>query len=316
MLLNPLVLTNLLLDTIFVLLGFIAFFVSLEILLKYKPQSYTQEEFLLQKKAYLSSTIISYILTLKIPLFLFFIYTLNALAPLLKGAMCSVGVLEGSVYGIYLMIIKVIALYLFGFWIVLHKKDIASPYQAYLRLKSWYFLVIYIVLVVEYILEINYFLDLQPDALVDCCGVVFSPNKTTLIATLLSVPNYLQYGFFYFLYGVIVLGFFTQKKLLYSFATIVFIPTALISLIAYFGTYIYELPTHHCPFCLLQADYYYIGYFLYSFLFLGTFLGIALTLYNLGRKIFQLSFIFITLYVIVVSCYPLFYFIKNGVWLY
>ena len=27
--------------------------------------------------------------------------------------------------------------------------------------------------------------------------------------------------------------------------------------------YFYELPTHHCPFCLLQRDYHYIGYALY-----------------------------------------------------
>ena len=35
------------------------------------------------------------------------------------------------------------------------------------------------------------------------------------------------------------------------------------------SVYYYELPTHHCPFCLLQGEYHYIGYPLYLALFSG-----------------------------------------------
>jgi len=90
-----------------------------------------------------------------------------------------------------------------------------------------------------------------------------------------------------------------------------------VSLIAFFGTYIYELPTHHCPFCFLQKDYYYVGYLIYILLFSGTFYGVAVGFVQSkgNEKNYKISMIFITLYVVLVSLYPVFYFIKNGVWL-
>jgi hypothetical protein len=83
---------------------------------------------------------------------------------------------------------------------------------------------------------------------------------------------------------------------------------------------VYELPQHHCPFCLLQKDYYYIGYFMYTFLYLGTFFAmagyIALKLnYENSWKWLKLSVILDGVYVLLVSFYPLAYYFKNGVWL-
>jgi hypothetical protein len=47
----------------------------------------------------------------------------------------------------------------------------------------------------------------------------------------------------------------------------------IIAIIAFISVYYYELPTHHCPFCLLQAEYHYIGYPLYLALFCGGITG-------------------------------------------
>lgn len=46
----------------------------------------------------------------------------------------------------------------------------------------------------------------------------------------------------------------------------------IVSVISFISIHYYELPTHHCPFCLLQKEYHYIGYPLYLSLFAG---GIA-----------------------------------------
>lgn len=35
------------------------------------------------------------------------------------------------------------------------------------------------------------------------------------------------------------------------------------SIISFISLYYYEMPTHHCPFCILQREYGYIGYPLY-----------------------------------------------------
>jgi len=39
--------------------------------------------------------------------------------------------------------------------------------------------------------------------------------------------------------------------------------------VAVVSPYVYELPTHHCPFCLLQREYHWLGYPLYGSLLLG-----------------------------------------------
>jgi len=49
---------------------------------------------------------------------------------------------------------------------------------------------------------------------------------------------------------------------------------ALAAVVSFVSPYIYELPTHHCPFDILQRRYSFIGYPLYISLFCGTFFGL------------------------------------------
>jgi hypothetical protein len=55
-----------------------------------------------------------------------------------------------------------------------------------------------------------------------------------------------------------------------SAATAAVFATALVSVLC---LYFYELPSHHCPFCLLQGGYGYVGYPLYLSLLGGCISG-------------------------------------------
>ena len=50
---------------------------------------------------------------------------------------------------------------------------------------------------------------------------------------------------------------------------------AIAALVSFFSLYFYELPTHHCPFCILQSQYGYVGYLLYGCLLGGTVAGLG-----------------------------------------
>jgi hypothetical protein len=50
---------------------------------------------------------------------------------------------------------------------------------------------------------------------------------------------------------------------LFSGLSMVTFVVAVAALISFICLYIYELPSHHCPFCILQKDYRYVGYLLY-----------------------------------------------------
>jgi hypothetical protein len=62
---------------------------------------------------------------------------------------------------------------------------------------------------------------------------------------------------------------------LFSAAATATFPVAVASILSFICLYIYELPTHHCPFCLLQKEYGSIGYLLYATLFGGAVAGLG-----------------------------------------
>jgi hypothetical protein len=73
----------------------------------------------------------------------------------------------------------------------------------------------------------------------------------------------------------------------YGFAAAIFV-TLVISVaafISFISVYFYELPTHHCPFCILQKEYGYIGYGLYLLLFVGGLAGMGVGLLMPFRQI-------------------------------
>ncbi len=314
---TPEILTILILNTIFLIFASIAFFLSIKIFLKWDIKAVSQEQYKLEKQSYLSATIIKYIFYIKVPLFLFFIFTLDKISHIINGAMCGAGVVDATDYGIYLIFLKLLNLYLFAYWLVLNKEDIKYETQPYTRLKFAVFLFAYILLVIEIFLEYLMFYSIEPQELVDCCGVIFSSSSGSYLSYLLGLDFKIMLSVYYLLFIALVVSFYTKSRYIYSILNIFFIFTSLVTLIAFFGTYIYELPTHKCPFCFLQKDYSYIGYLIYLSLFIGTFNGIVISLVEVQEKElrshFRVSLLFNTIYILIVTAYPILFYIKNGV---
>jgi hypothetical protein len=63
-------------------------------------------------------------------------------------------------------------------------------------------------------------------------------------------------------------------RYLLSCLALLFFIVSIASIISFVSIYIYELPTHHCPFDILQGWYNYIGYPIYISLFLAIYFGI------------------------------------------
>ena len=320
MILNPEILTLLLLDAVFMVFGFIAFVLSVKIALFWDNNATTQRQYKLVKQSYLGAVIIKYILSIKIPLILFFVFTLDQLSNVLNGAMCAAGVVNATSYGTYLLVLKIFNLYLFMYWLYLHNADISIETQPYTRKKFLLFVIIFFPFTAEIILEYMMFFSLDPSALVDCCGVIYSFGSESYFSYFINLlGNKFFVALFYINFIIIIFSYLFKKDILFSLLQIFFVIFAISTLISFFGTYIYEIPTHHCPFCLLQKEYYYIGYFLYTILFLGTFNGLAVGFVpsseNIQKKYYKTSLLFLSLYVVIVSFFVLRYYYINGVWL-
>jgi hypothetical protein len=317
MTLSPEILTILILDILFLFFATIAFYLSLKISLYWDANATTKLQYSLEKKTHLSATIIKYIFAIKVPLLLFFVFTLDKISNVISGAMCAAGVVDATDYGSYLLVLKILNLYLFAYWIVLNNQDVKDENQPYVRQKFTLFLAFFVLLVIEIVLELIMFNAIDVSSVVDCCGVIYSSSSSSYFSILLNLEPYILLSLFYGIYVLVVIGYIFKKKHLFSLMNLLFLIISLLTLISFFGTYVYELPTHRCPFCFLQSDYNYIGYLFYILLFVGTFSGLVIEFIQFSQKessrYYKISIFFNTLYVVVVTYYPVAYYLKNGV---
>ena len=320
MILSPEVLTILILDALLSIFSFIALFISLKIVFKWDFNSTSKSQYNLEKQSFLGATIIKYTLYLKILLFVFFIFTLDKLSNVIHGAMCAAGVVDATSYGIYLLLFKILNIYLFGFWLVLHNHDLKHEKLPFTKQKFIFFLVIFALFMIETILEVTMFASIDIDKLVSCCGTLYSSSQDSYVSSLFKMnQNYFLLAF-YVVFILLLIFKYLKNSYLYTIFNLLFLVLAIITLILFFSTYIYELPTHNCPFCILQKEYDYIGYLIYILLFSGTFFGFCAGIYDIyfkqkAKLFFNYSIILNSLYLLLVSYFVLSYYIRFGVFL-
>ena len=305
----------------FLLLGFntIAVLIAYRIYKNFDLNNTSNKQYNLEKQTYLASYIIKFSLYLKIISILFFVFTLDKLSNIIPGAMCAVGVTTASDYGVYLLLFKMLNIYLYGFWLLINNNDMKRENFPFTKIKFKYFLFIYLFFIVELVVQWLFFFDINPQELVSCCGTVFNEVGTSIVGQLTQIPNIISLPLFYFVFVLLIITALKKNIMLNGILNFIFIILSIITLISFFGTYVYELPTHKCPFCLLQSDYFYVGYLFYTLLLIGTFYGIAnaflKSIIKLPLNYCRISLLFNSAYIISVSIYPIRFYLVNGVWL-
>ena len=312
------VLIFLLSETILYALALFATIHTLTILRGWDFGATTPRQYTLEKRAFLITTIIQIILWLKIILLPYFAYTIDSLAVLIPGAMCGAGVIAANVYGNPLLFLKIMLLFLIGIWLIVNRQDQKAIDYPYFGTKFWFYLFIFVLLSLEYGLDLAYFSHISTSDVVQCCSAIFGISGSNTIPFNLTITALL--AIFYLLYGLIMLLAYQRHALLLAPVSLLFLYIAYQSVVHFFGTYIYELPTHKCPFCMLQREYYYVGYLLWASLFAGVFFAVANALLRLLihkeiPKLYLYAMFFNTFFVILCTAYVLHYLFKNGVWL-
>jgi hypothetical protein len=311
------VIVYLLSETILYLLLFIAFLSTISLLKSWNFDVFTTEQFALENRSYLVMTIIFFAMLLKVVLLPYFVYTIDNLSDLIPGAMCGAGVIKANEFGNPLLSLKIIILFLSGLWLSVNSIDLKGKNYPYLKLKSWFFMLIFLLLSSEFILDILYFIHIETTNPVSCCSVIFGQTGgANGLPFGLDIPKLLI--LFYLLFALVVLTTISELAVMSIISSVLFGIIAYYAVVYFFGTYIYELPTHLCPFCMLQDHYYYVGYLLWGLLFLGIFLTIDAAIMQSFFKqpsntLKRISLLFLTVFVLLCSAYVSVYYFKNGV---
>jgi hypothetical protein len=276
----------------------IAAFNTLLILKKYKPNAVSQTQYALEKKSYLITTLIQLSLAINIFLLGFFVFTLNDLASFIPGAMCAAGVVRANIFGNPLIILKIFIILLSLLWLSLNRQDYYAKQHPYFSKKLYFFLFIYLLIVFDAILEVNFFANLSTVEPVLCCSNIYAKTATTMPLHLTS--DYLV-TLFYTIFFLLLFLLHYKKRVLIAAFSLFFLYLSYLSITYFFSTYIYELPTHKCPYCILGSDYYYIGYFIYTALLLATFYALNAALFNFNSKSYKKASFAYILFVFLVS---------------
>lgn len=268
---------------------------GIRIVRKWDIRSGSELQLGLERKTYLISTIISYAFGFQLLSFFLFIYTVDDLSRLFVGAMCAVGTLNVNSYGYPTLVLKIVNFLLAGTWLIVNYTD--NQAYDYPLIKKKYLLLLFIMpfILAETTLQAVYFLQLSPDVITSCCGSLFSTATPGVTSGLASFPSLQMKIVFYSWIGVTLLtGIFFYRTTgragyLFSFLGTAAFFVSVMALISFISLYIYEMPSHHCPFCILQKEYDYVGYVLYGLLLTGAVSGMGIGLLMPVRGISSLE---------------------------
>ena len=256
---------------------------GIKILRWWDINSGSELQLVLERKTYLISTILTYAFGFYLISLFLYVVTVDRLHVLFTGAMCAAGVLKVNSYGYPTLILK-IAIFLFaGLWLIVNFADNQAYDYPLIKKKYLLLTILTPLIIMETILQAVYFFQLRPNIITSCCGMLFSAGGNNLASEIAALPAIpMQLAFYSSMILTIYLGlvFYRKGEKGYFFSMMIGIAflVSLASIISFISVYYYELPTHHCPFCILQKEYGYAGYFLYLSLLGGAIAGMGVGL--------------------------------------
>ncbi len=253
---------------------------GVDILRHWNPGDASVKQLLRERRSYLTSAILGRVMPLEFLLLVLFLREADGLHEFFTGAMCAAGTLSANYYGYVALIVLMAGFIGSGLWLVVNHADLQSPVFPLVRFKHAVLLLLAPLYTGQTILLFCYFVLLDPDVITSCCGVQFGPESEGLPGGLAHLPTSMMIPIFWTaLMLTIFLGavyLYRQRiGLSYALASIIMFPLTIAAIISFICLYVYQLPNHHCPFCLLKGEYGYLGYPLYMSLFAATVTGLA-----------------------------------------
>jgi hypothetical protein len=253
---------------------------GIQILRRWDIHSGSELQLGLEKRTYLISTIMAFALGFQLLSLFLFVYTADHLSSLFSGAMCAVGTLNVNRWGYPTLILKIVNFLAAGVWLIINSTDNSAYDYPLIKKKYLLLLPITALICLEAAVQTLYFLRLKPDVITSCCGALFS-SASEGAAGIAVLPWKPVAASFYLAMGLtMVSGLFSYLRgkgaYLFSLSSSVLFGVFIVALINYISPYFYELPTHHCPFCILHGEYNFIGYPIYLALLIGGVTGLGI----------------------------------------
>jgi len=260
------------------------------ILRRWDLTSGSELQLALERRTYLVSTILTNAFGFQLVSLFLLVFTADRLHTQFVGAMCAAGTLNVDPSGYPALLLKLVTFILSGLWLILNHVDTRAYDYPLVRVKYAVLLMLAPVLLVELVLQGGYLLSLEPNVITSCCGSLFTSDAQGVAADLAALPaRPTAIAFFVVLTGTCLAGLGFRRwgwggslVALLSAASLV---VSLAAVVSFISPYVYEMPSHHCPFDILQGGYHWIGYPLYLLLGAGTLAGMGVGVLMPFRRI-------------------------------
>ena len=256
--------------------------VGLTIAGDWHPERADARQLQLERRSWLAAALVQWGVAfeaLSLPLF---VYTVDDLHPLFTGAMCATGTLNANPVGWHLLWVKLLLFLAGGLWWVANHLDRRTPSAPLTRPRFLALMALLPLAAADLMLMTVYFTGLQPEIITSCCGSLFGSGGKGVAAELAALPLRPTMVAFYLAAGVFGGGVLICLRrtgdvwrTLLAMTSVGFGAVSLVSVVTFISVYFYRLPTHHCPFDLLQGHYRFVGYPLYFCLFGALFCGLV-----------------------------------------
>ena len=261
--------------------------IAVSIVRHWNMDSSSEMQLQLERKTWLVSALLNYALAFQVISAFLFILTAEDIHSLFVGAMCATGSLNANLVGWLVLLLKVLLLFAGGFWVLINLIDQNTEDTPLVKIKYRVLLLITPLVGLDLYLQWRYFSGLQPEVITSCCGSLFSSQGDSVASDLAGMPVaqamqlFLTSGVIYLLLLGVCYFFKAAiwRHLLFAATLIVFF-VSLGSVVSFMSLYIYQMPSHHCPFDMLQGHYYYVGYPMFAGLFLAALFGMAPGLFH------------------------------------
>lgn len=236
----------------------------------------------LERQTYLISTIMHWLMSIEIFSLFLLIYTADHIHQTFVGAMCAAGTFNVNGFGYPALVVKIVSVLVCGVWMMINQADNQAEDYPLIRIKYRLLFGITGIMGAGAMLLILYFKGLRADIITSCCGTLFSTEAQSIAGDIAALPvRYTRILFFV----CAALHARTSIHLVITgkggsalgWLSGAYFVVGLLSVISFISVYYYALPTHHCPFDILQSGYHYVGYPLYAGLF-----GLGITGLGIG----------------------------------
>ncbi len=320
--------------TIFLLAG--ASRTAFRVLRRWAPEEDSSHQIALENETWLAALLVRYGLLLQIFSLVLLLAAATSFAKVLAGAMCAAGAFAANPFGLPALSVKIVAVFLYGFWLVLHGLDLCSELSPLVRIKFAFLLVLGPLVLLDTGLVALYLVNLEPDIVTSCCGVLFSPRALGGLALLGPLSDISFLPPFVGLATLLLLAARTRQRRpqrsftfadgLLALGSPLFLALALAVVTIDISPYIYALPSHRCPFDLFDVATQYIGFPLYFCLFVAVFAGasagavapfsrlagLAAPVAAYRRHCLRIFLVLLPLFLLICLCYPMAYVLRGG----